>query len=103
MYGYQLFTGFYQDAYLQEIAFMDTNQLVYLAPFFIIILGIVYLVRVKIFDRIYGLEDIGELEETDVSVFSNISDRDRKEIKSFREEDEAQNEEMILEDYYRKL
>ncbi len=82
---------------------MDTNQLIYLAPFFIIILSIVYLIRIKIFDRIYGLENLSELEETDVSVFSHISERDRKEIKSFREENEGIEEEMLVEDYYRKL
>src|SRR5690606_33245318 len=56
MYGYQLVVVFYQDVYLESAFFMDTNGLIYLAPFFIIILSFVYLVRIKIFDRIYGID-----------------------------------------------
>ncbi|WP_245566942.1 hypothetical protein [Christiangramia portivictoriae] len=74
-----------------------------MAPFFIIILSIVYLVRIKIFDRIYGL-DLSELDETEVSVFSNISDKDRKELKEFQEYDEhLEHSNVLVEDYYRKL
>ncbi|MGY5850862.1 hypothetical protein [Salegentibacter sp. F14] len=78
---------------------MDTNQLIYLAPFFIIILSIVYLIRIKIFDRVYGI-DLSELEETDVSVMSPISERDRMELHQFRNEN---YEGDIQEDYYQKL
>src|SRR5690606_15043984 len=53
MYAFQLFTAFLQDAYLQEIIFLDIDGLLYLAPFFIFVLIIVYLVRTQIFDRIY--------------------------------------------------
>lgn len=99
MYAYQLITAIYQDAYL-NIDPMDTNQLVYLAPFFIVILSIVYLIRIKIFDRIYGI-DLSEIDETDVSVFSQISETDRREVKSFQEEE--QYWEPAQEDYYTQL
>ena len=105
MYGYQLTVTFYDDFYGDSTYVMDTNGLIYLAPFFIIILSIVYLVRIKIFDRVYGL-DLSELEETEISVFSPVSDKDMKEIKHFQEEEleeEDQSPEVILEDYYRKL
>ncbi|MFV8282073.1 hypothetical protein ACNKXS_11055, partial [Christiangramia marina] len=102
MYSFQIIILFYQDVYLRT-DFMDINQLIYLAPFFIIILSIVYLIRVKIFDRIYGL-DLSELEETEVSVFSNISDKDRKELKEFQEDDKHnEHSNVLVEDYYRKL
>src|SRR5690606_20037679 len=68
MYTYQILSTVYEDFY-QEVNPMDTDQLIYLAPFFLIILVIVYLVRTQIFDRIYGI-DLSELNETDVSVFS---------------------------------
>ena len=77
MYAYQLTVAIYQDAYLNSAFVMDTDGLIYLAPFFIAILSIVYLVRIKIFDRVYGI-DLSELEETEISVFSNISDKDMK-------------------------
>ena len=99
MYAYQLITAIYQDAYL-NIDPMDTNQLVFLAPFFIVILSIVYLIRIKIFDRIYGI-DLSEIDETDVSVFSPISESDRREVKSFQEEE--QYWEPAEEDYYTQL
>ncbi|MDT0677230.1 hypothetical protein [Autumnicola musiva] len=102
MYAYQLISAIYEDMSATG-GVIDANQLIYLAPFFIIILSIVYLIRIKIFDRIYGLEDLSELEETEVSVFSRISDRERREIKSLREEDETQQEDLLVEDYYRKL
>jgi hypothetical protein len=79
---------------------MDTNQLIYLAPFFIVILSVVYLIRIKIFDRIYGI-DLSEIDETDVSVFSPISESDRREVKSFQEEE--QYWEPAEEDYYTQL
>ena len=50
MYAYQLVSAVYEDFYGKGI--IDVNQLIYLAPFFIIILSIVYLIRIKIFDRI---------------------------------------------------
>ncbi len=98
MYSIQLIIVFYEDAFM-EVNPMDTNQLVYLAPFFIIILSIVYLVRVKIFDRIYGI-DLSELEEREISVFSPISDREQKEFKSFQTNEE---DHIPEEDYYSKL
>lgn len=105
MYFYQIIVTFYSDFYGNSNYIMDTNGLIYLAPFFIIILCIVYLVRLKVFDRIYGL-DLSELDETEISVFSPISDNDMKEIKNFQNEEEDEYEEssdVILEDYYRKL
>ncbi|MFV8225715.1 hypothetical protein [Christiangramia aquimixticola] len=103
MYSYQLVVVIYDDVYLRT-DYIDINQLIYLAPFFIVILSIVYLIRIKIFDRVYGL-DLSELEETEISVFSNISDKDLKEIKEFQnDEDDSYNHSNILvEDYYRKL
>lgn len=105
MYFYQIVVTFYSDFYGNSNYIMDTNGLIYLAPFFIIILCIVYLVRIKIFDRVYGL-DLSELEETEISVFSPITDSEMKEIRDFQEEEleeEEQSPEVILEDYYRKL
>ena len=99
MYAYQLVVIFYEDVYLQ-VDPMDTNQLIYLAPFFILILSVVYLIRIKIFDRIYGI-DLSEIDETDVSVFSPISETDRREVKSFQEEE--QYWEPAQEDYYTQL
>ena len=55
MYAFQLVVAFYEDVYMDTSIFMDINGLIYLAPFFIIILSIVYLVRIKIFDRVYGI------------------------------------------------
>jgi len=102
MYGFQLIGTVYDDVYLRT-DYIDINQLIYLAPFFIIILSIVYLIRVKIFDRIYGL-DLSELEETEISVFSNISEKDRRDLKEFQEENEnSGNQDALVEDYYRKL
>ncbi|WP_299155620.1 hypothetical protein [uncultured Christiangramia sp.] len=47
---------------------------------------------------------MSELEETEVSVFSNISDKDRMEIKEFQEDnDELEHSNVLVEDYYRKL
>lgn len=104
MYGYQLTVTVYDDFYGDSTYIMDTNGLIYLAPFFIAILSIVYLIRIKIFDRVYGL-DLSELDETEVSVFSSVSDKDRKEIREFEDlEEEYQDaSNVILEDYYRKL
>ncbi len=97
MYTYQIVSTVYDDVYV-ETDFMDTNQLIYLAPFFILILSIVYLIRIKIFDRIYGI-DLSEIEETEVSVFSPVSERDRKDLREFRYE----QEENLQEEYYQKL
>ncbi|MCC4227545.1 hypothetical protein LL279_05010 [Zunongwangia profunda] len=95
MYAYQLITAIYQDMYL-NIDPMDTNQLIYLAPFFIIIISIVYLVRIKIFDKIYGI-DLSEIEETKISVFSPVSEKDLEEM------EELKKSESTEEDYYAKL
>ncbi|QED36856.1 hypothetical protein FK178_03630 [Antarcticibacterium arcticum] len=102
MYSYQLIVAFYEDAYMEPTRFLDADQLIYLAPFFIVILSIVYLVRTQIFDRIYGI-DLSELNETDVSVFSTgLSSKDETELEQFRQEDLAYANEPA-EDYYRKL
>jgi len=100
MYAYQLFTAVYQDMYL-NIEPMDVNGLLYLAPFFLIILIIVYLVRIQIFDRIYGI-DLSELNETDVHVFSKKNTKDERELEEFRNENMAYAVEPT-EEYYRKL
>ncbi|MFD1096034.1 hypothetical protein [Salegentibacter chungangensis] len=99
MYAFQLVIAFYEDVYIESNV-LDTDQLIYLAPFFIIILSIVYLIRIKIFDRIYGI-DLSELEETEVSVFSPISDKDMSEVKGFQDQEPELS--MADEDYYRKL
>ena len=101
MYAYQLIINFYEDVYLESAIFMDINGLIYLAPFFIIILSIVYLVRIKIFDRVYGL-DLSEIEQENLSPFSSLSDKDYQEVKAFREEEE-QTDGSYEEDYYVKL
>lgn len=100
MYSYQIIVTFYDDVYADNSFIMDTDGLLYLAPFFIIILSIVYLIRIKIFDRIYGI-DLSEIDETEVSVFSNMSEKDRKEIKAFRQKEEQWQ--PIEEEYYRNL
>ena len=105
MYTFQLLGTFYDDVYM-ETFIMDSNDLLVLAPFFILVLSLVYLIRIKIFDRVYGL-DLSELEETSVSVFSNISEKDRQDLNRFQEEedifDENDSSNIILEEYYRKL
>ena len=102
MYAYQIIVTFYDDVYLESRFLMDTDGLIYLAPFFILILIILYTVRTQIFDRIYGI-DLSELNETDVSVFStNMSSRDEKELEYFRQKEIAYANEPV-EDYYRKL
>ena len=85
---------------MESAFWMDTDGLIYLAPFFIIILSIVYLIRVKIFDRVYGI-DLGEIERENLSPFSPFSDKDYEEIKSFREDEKPVDE--VHEDYYVKL
>ena len=101
MYVFQLVVTFYQDVYLESTRFMDIDGLIYLAPFFFIILVVVYLVRIQIFDRIYGI-DLSELNETNISIFNNLSTREEKELAYFREQNpELANEPE--EDYYRKL
>jgi hypothetical protein len=100
MYGYQLFTAVYQDVYL-NIEPMDIDGLLYLAPFFFVILVIVYLVRIQIFDRVYGI-DLSELNETNVPIFNNMSTREEKELEYFRQENPSEVNEPS-EDYYRKL
>ena len=100
MYSFQVVSVIYDDVYLREQFFADTNQLVYLAPFFIIILSIVYLIRIKIFDRIYGI-DLSEIERENISPFSPFSDKEYKEIKDFRKG--SGNNGDIQEEYYVKL
>jgi hypothetical protein len=100
MYSYQLIVTFYDDFYGNSGFIMDSDQLLYLAPFFIIILSVVYLIRIKIFDRIYGI-DLSEIERDNLSPFSPLSDKEYQEIKSFQEEIEPEDE--IREDYYVKL
>ncbi len=103
MYSYQLTTAVYQDLYLEMVSFnIDNNQLVYLAPFFIGVLFILYVVRIQIFDRVYGI-DLSELNETDVSVFTkSMSTNEEKELELFRQQNPALANEPT-EDYYRKL
>ncbi|UJH91539.1 hypothetical protein LZ575_02050 [Antarcticibacterium sp. 1MA-6-2] len=101
MYSYQIISTVYDDVYA-VVDPMDTNQLIYLAPFFILILIILYTVRTQIFDRIYGI-DLSELNETDVTVFSNgMSTKDERELEYFRQQEFAMPNEPA-EDYYRKL
>ncbi|WP_380753632.1 hypothetical protein [Salinimicrobium flavum] len=99
MYAYQFVSAVYEDFYGEGV--IDVNQLIYLAPFFIVILSLVYLIRIKIFDRVYGI-DLSELERENISPFSPLSDKEYQEIKSFREEEEHTSEE-IKEDYYVRL
>ncbi|WP_245583661.1 hypothetical protein [Salinimicrobium xinjiangense] len=99
MYAYQLLIAFYSDVYVDSSRYMDTNQLIYLAPFFIIILSLVYLIRIKIFDRIFGI-DLTELERENISPFSPFSDKEYQEIKDFKKDTP---EEEIQEEYYAKL
>jgi hypothetical protein len=102
MYVFQIIVTFYDDVYLQSEFLLDTNGLIYLAPFFLLILIVLYTVRTQIFDRIYGI-DLSELNETDVSVFSKgLSSKDEKELAFFRQEDFSIANEPV-EDYYRKL
>ncbi len=101
MYTFQLVVAFYEDVYMEPNRFMDTDGLIYLAPFFFIIIVIVYLIRIQIFDRIYGI-DLSELNETDVSIFNNMSTREEKELEYFRQENPSVVNEPA-EDYYRKL
>ncbi|MCF4101490.1 hypothetical protein L1I30_07425 [Gillisia sp. M10.2A] len=100
MYTYQICSTVYEDVY-HVVNPMDTNQLIYLAPFFIGVLVIVYLVRTQIFDRIYGI-DLSELNETDISVFSKMSAKDEVEINEFRKDNFVVPDEP-QENYYRKL
>ncbi len=81
---------------------MYSYQLIYLAPFFIGVLFVLYFIRIKIFDRVFGI-DLSELNETDVSVFSSgMSSREEKELELFRQQNPALANEPT-EDYYRKL
>ncbi len=100
MYVYQILSTIYEDFYAQ-VNPMDTNQLIYLAPFFFIVLVILYMVRTQIFDRIYGI-DLSELNETDVHVFSKKNTKDERELEEFRNQNMAYSVEPT-EEYYRKL
>jgi len=101
MYAFQLVVTFYDDVYLEGSKLMDIDGLIYLAPFFLIILVIVYLVRIQIFDRVYGI-DLSELNETNVPIFNNKSTREEKELEYFRQENPSAVNEPA-EEYYRKL
>lgn len=101
MYTFQLVVAFYEDVYMDTAKFMDIDGLIYLAPFFLIILVIVYLVRIQIFDRVYGI-DLSELNETNVPIFNNMSTREEKELEYFRQENPSAVNEPA-EEYYRKL
>lgn len=101
MFFFQLIVAVYQDVYL-NIDPMDINGLIYLAPFFLIILIIVYLVRTQIFDRIYGI-DLSELDETNVSVFNKMSTNEEKELEFFRGQQNPFSKQEPTEEYYRKL
>ncbi|WP_246136862.1 hypothetical protein [Gillisia hiemivivida] len=102
MYVFQIISTIYDDVYMEPTDFMDIDGLIYLAPFFIGILIIVYLVRIQIFDRIYGI-DLSELNETDVSVFSkSMSTKEQNEIDNVRHQGFNFRPEPT-EDYYRKL
>lgn len=103
MYAFQILVTVYQDVYLDDAFFMDMDGLIYLAPFFLIVLVILYTVRTQIFDRIYGI-DLSELNETDVNIFSTgLSSRDEAEIAEFRQEPRFNYTPEPTEDYYRKL
>ncbi len=99
MYAFQLVAAIYEDVYGVG-GTIDVNQLVYLAPFFIIVLSLVYLIRIKIFDRIYGI-DLTEIERENISPFSPFSDKEYEEIRDFKEDKEQPDE--IQEEYYAKL
>jgi len=101
MYTFQLVVAFYEDVYMDSARFMDIDGLIYLAPFFFIIIVIVYLIRIQIFDRIYGI-DLSELNETEVPIFNNMSTREEKELEYFRQENPSATNEPS-EEYYRKL
>ncbi|RKS52971.1 hypothetical protein BC962_1216 [Gillisia mitskevichiae] len=102
MYAYQIVSTVYDDVYQEKPVSFDTDGLIYLAPFFIGILVIVYLVRIQIFDRIYGI-DLSELNETDVTVFSKkMSTNEQKEVDNVRHQGFNFRPEPT-EDYYQKL
>lgn len=98
MYAFQFTSALYEDVYGQGV--IDTNQLIFLAPFFIVILSLVYLIRIKIFDRIYGI-DLTEIERENISPFSPFSDKEYSEIKELKEGPEPEAE--FQEEYYAKL
>ena len=101
MYIFQIITTIYDDVYANEFV-IDTDGLIYLAPFFIGVLIVVYLVRIQIFDRIYGI-DLSELNETDVTVFSkSMSTNEQNEVDSMRNQGFNFRPEPT-EDYYQKL
>ncbi|TVZ27800.1 hypothetical protein JM83_2862 [Gillisia sp. Hel_I_86] len=101
MYVYQIISTVYDDVYKVKDP-MDIDGLIYLAPFFFGILVIVYLVRIQIFDRIYGI-DLSELNETDVTIFSkSMSTREQKEFDDVKHKGFNFRPEPT-EDYYQKL
>ncbi|CAN5325658.1 hypothetical protein BH23BAC2_BH23BAC2_24630 [soil metagenome] len=103
MYVFQIIVTFYQDVYLNEQILLDTNGLIYLAPFFLVVLVVLYTVRTQIFDRIYGI-DLSELNETDVNVFSSgLSTKDEAELEGFRQKPNFNYTPEPTEDYFRKL
>lgn len=100
MYTFQFISVIYDDVYGGSDFLLDTNGLIYLAPFFIVILSIVYLIRIKVFDRIYGI-DLTEIERENLKPFSPFSDKEHQEIEQFRKE--VDKEKSAQEDYYVKL
>ena len=100
MYSFQLIIAFTDDVYGEGAYILDTNGLIYLAPFFIGILCIVYLIRIKVFDRIYGI-DLTEIERENLDPFSPFSAKERDEIKAFQKDDDTKSK--TEEDYYAKL
>jgi hypothetical protein len=99
MYMWQIVSVVYDDVFYITDFSLDTDQLIYLAPFFILILSIVYLIRIKVFDRIYGI-DLSEIEQENISPFSSLSDKEYQEVKDFRKNRSSTTAE---EDYYVKL
>lgn len=100
MYLFQFISVIYDDLYGGSAFLLDTNGLIYLAPFFIAILCVVYLIRIKVFDRIYGI-DLTEVERENLNPFSPFSDKEHEEIKAFQKNEKITNK--MEEDYYAKL
>ena len=102
MYSYPVIWGFSEDVYYMSRRRYPGYQSIDLfgTGFYYYIL-IVYLIRIKVFDRIYGI-DLSEMERENISPFSPLSDKEYRKIKYSRRwmisiEDE------IKEDYYVKL
>lgn len=101
MYGYQMINAIYEDSTFEQ-EYIDTGDLWVIAPVVIIVLSIVYVIRIKIFDKVYGI-DLSEIEETEFSVFSPYAKKEYEDLKSFRDENEGNIAAEPKEDYYKKL